>query len=49
MAAQLHVKAAIAGDVVSMGNLIEYRKAIEKHALNWREPTESAAKRSIHI
>ena len=33
LAAQLHVKAARAGDVVSMGNLIEYRKAIEQHAL----------------
>ena len=33
LAAQLHVKAAIAGDVVSIGNLVDYRKAIEQYAL----------------
>ena len=33
LAAQLHVMAARAGDVVSMANLTDYRKAIEKHAL----------------
>jgi hypothetical protein len=33
LAAKLHVKAATAGDVISIANLTEYRKAIEKYAL----------------